>query len=173
MISTAIKEKLLGIIKEKMIPEYKKLETCREEIKVSFLKYLDEVYLTERDKRLIEKNPDCIRTSDHLLIAGYYYSDKDIKFTRLEHSGYTDMMDGLTVKLEEPIPQIVTSVVDLKVDKEAWRIVGPSVNKYCRVWNTFAEKYNSAVKFVNHKNTTLTMIKDDFPELYKLYKGGV
>ena len=100
MISTAIK-KLLGIIKEKMIPEYKKLEECREEIKVSFLKYLDEVYLTERDKRLIEKNPDCIKTSDHLLIAGYYYSDKDIKFKvralRLyRYDGWLDCKTGRT-----------------------------------------------------------------------------
>jgi hypothetical protein len=174
MISKAIQEKLLGIIREKMIPEYKNSETHREKLKEVFEKWVTETYLTERDRELISKYPNLIKTVTSVPIARYYRygstSDIDVEIFK----GYwTRDETDLSLTYDTPLPVVVDTVCELKEkDKKAWAKIGPHVHRYINTRNTYIKKLNMAYDFLTHKNTTITLIKKEFPELYNLYKAS-
>lgn len=174
MISKDIQEKLLGIIKDKMIPEYKNMELYKDKLKEEFVKYLEEGYMTERDRELISKYPDYIKQVDKISIAHYYRygSSDDLK---LEHfSGWWTRDDNdMTINLDKKFPVICETIYQLKdVDKKEWKKIGPLLHQYVNARNSYIKKANLAYEFLSHKNTTITLIKKEFPELYKLYKSS-
>ncbi len=174
MISKDIQKKILGIIKEEMIPEYKNKELYKKKLKEEFVRYLEEDYMTERDRELISKYPDHIKQVDKVPISYYRYYSLGENKIELEHfSGWwTREDDDLVIKLDKKFPVIVESVYSLKEkDKKEWKKIGPVFHQYINARNSYIKKVNMAFEFLSHKNTTVTLIKNEFPELYKLYKS--
>ena len=173
MISKDVQEKLLGIIKERMIPEYKNMKLYKDKLKEEFIKYLEEGYLTERDRELISKYPSYIKQVDRIPIAYYYRygSSDDLK---LEYfSGYWTRDDNdMMINLDKKFPIICGTIYQLRdIDKKEWKKIGPLLHQYVNARNSYIKKINLAYEFLSHKNTTVTLIKKEFPELYKLYKS--
>ena len=173
MISKDIQKKLLGVIREKMIPEYKNSLVYKEKLKEEFVRYLENDYLGERDRELIYKYPAHIRKVSQVPIAYYnYYRSKDD--IEIVHYNDYDMRDesDMIVKLDKEFPVICDSIYSLKEkDKKEWKKIGPLLHQYVNVRNSYIKKINLACEFLGHKNTTVTLIKNEFPELYKLYKS--
>ena len=176
MISKDIQKKLLGIIKEKMIPEYKNSLLYKEKLKEEFVRYMEEGYMTERDRYLISKYPDHIKQVDRIPVSYYYryygcIGDDEIK---IEHFIVYEMQDkdDMVIMLDKNFPVICDSIHSLKkVDTKEWKKIGPLFHKYINTRNSYVKKINIACEFLGHKNTTITLIKNEFPELYTLYKS--
>ena len=173
MMSKEIQERLLRVIREKMIPEYKMSLEEKQDLKGVFLDYLENDYLTEKDRELIKKYPESVCLVDNLPIAyySYYGSSKGINVECFK--GYFDGADfgraELNITFDKKIPKIVSYISELSENEEAWKKVGPILHKYMNHRNTYIKKLNLAYEFVSHKNTTLALIKTEFPELYKFY----
>jgi hypothetical protein len=168
MISKDTQEKLLGIIKKEMIPEYKSMSLYKTKLKDEYVRYLEKDCLGEEDYDLIYKYPDHIRKVSQIPIVHYYHSGLE-----LEHfSGYwTRDEDDMVIDLGSEYPSISDTIYSLKEkDKKEWRKIGPLLHKYVNSRNSYIKKINLAYEFLSHKNTTITLIKKEFPELYKLYK---
>ena len=173
MISKDIQKKLLGVIKEKMIPEYKNSLVYKEKLKEEFVRYLENDYLKERDRELISKYPSYIKKVSQAPIAYYSYYGRKEDIEIVHYNDY-DMRDesDMIVKLDKEFPVICDSIYSLKEkDKEEWKKIGPLLHQYVNARNSCIKKINLACEFLGHKNTTVTLIKNEFPELYKFYKS--
>ena len=174
MISKDIQKKILGVIREKMIPEYKNSLVYKEKLKEEFVRYVKEDFMTERDRELISKFPDYIKQVDQIPIAYYRYYSSAGEEIKLEHfKGYwTRDTDDMTIKLDKEFPVVCDSIYSLKeIDKKEWKKIGPLLHQFVNARNSYVKKVNIACEFLGHKNTTVTLIKNEFPELYKLYKS--
>jgi len=172
MISKDIQEKLLGIIRKEMIPEYKNLSLYKTKLKDEYVRYLEKDCLKEEDYDLIHKYPDYIKKVSQVPIAYYHYGSE----LKLEHfSGYwTRDDDDMVIDLGREYPSVSDTIYSLKEkDKEEWKKIGPLLHQYVNSRNSYIKKVNLAYEFLSHKNTTVTLIKKEFPELYKLYKLSV
>jgi hypothetical protein len=173
MISKDIQEKLLGIIKKEMIPEYKNLSLYKTKLKDEYVRYLEKDCLREEDYDLIYKYPDHIKKVSQVPIA-YYYRYGRSEGLELEHfSGYWARdNDDLVIDLGREYPSVSDTIYSLKEkDKKEWKKIGPLLHQYVNSRNSYIKKINLAYEFLSHKNTTITLIKKEFPELYKLYKS--
>ena len=171
MISKDIQEKLLGIIRKEMIPEYKNLSLYKTKLKDEYVRYLEKDYLGEEDYDLIYKYSDLIKKVSQVPIVYYHYGSS--VGLVLEHfSGYwTRDDDDLVIDLGREYPSVSNTIYSLKEnDKEEWKKIGPLLHQYINSRNSYIKKINLAYEFLSHKNTTITLIKKEFPELYKLYK---
>ena len=175
MISKDIQKKILGVIREKMIPEYKNSLVYKEKLKEEFVRYLEEDYMTERDRELISKYPDHIKQVDKIPISYYrYYGSGCGEEIKLEHFKDYTMRDDddMVIKLDKNFPVVCDSIYSLKeIDKKEWKKIGPLLHQFVNARNSYVKKVNIACEFLGHKNTTVTLIKNEFPELYKLYKS--
>jgi hypothetical protein len=172
MISKDIQEKLLGIIKKEMIPEYKNLSLYKTKLKDEYVRYLEKDCLREEDYDLIYKYPDHIRKVSQVPII--YYSYGNSIGLKLEHfNGYwTRDDDDMVIDLGSEYPSVSDTIYSLKEkDKKEWKKIGPLLHQYVNSRNSYIKKINLAYEFLSHKNTTITLIKKEFPELYKLYKS--
>jgi hypothetical protein len=126
--------------------------------------------LKEEDYDLIYKYPDHIKKVSKVPIA--YYSK--IEGLELEYfSGYwTRDDDDMVIDLGSEYPSVSDTIYSLKEkDKKEWKKIGPLLHQYVNSRNSYIKKINLAYEFLSHKNTTITLIKKEFPELYKLYKS--
>ena len=115
MISRSIQKKLLGIIKEKMIPEYKNSILYKENLKEEYVKYLNGVYMTEKDRYLISKYSDLIKLVDRVPIAYYRnYSSggEDIKLEHFNNYMIRDAND-MIIELDSKLPNILDTIYRL------------------------------------------------------------
>jgi len=172
MISKDIQEKLLGIIRKEMIPEYKNLSLYKTKLKDEYVRYLENDCLKKEDYDLIYKYPDYIKKVSQVPIAYYHCYGRSDGLELENFSGYwTRDDDDLVIDLEREYPSIHDTIYSLKErDKKEWRKIGPLLHKYVNSRNSYIKKINLAYEFLSHKNTTITLIKKEFPELYKLYK---
>jgi len=172
MISKDIQEKLLGIIKKEMIPEYKNLSLYKTKLKDEYIRYLEKDCLKKEDYDLIYKYPDYIKKVSQVPIA-YYNYDREEGLELVYFSGYwTRDNDDLVIDLGREYPSISDTIYSLKEkDKKEWKKIGPLLHQYVNSRNSYIKKINLAYDFLSHKNTTITLIKKEFPELYKLYKS--
>ena len=171
-MSKEIQDRLLGVICNEMIPEYKISLELKEELKAVFLDYVENDYLTEKDKELINKYPSLVSTCNTIPIIYYYYygsKDRDIEVIGFKGYGYSYGKDDLILNFDHQVPKVVSTVFELAGNKEAWKKVGPIANKYINIRNIYIKKLNIAYDLVIHKNTTLAFIKKEFPELYNSY----
>ena len=169
MLQKETQLKILGIIVDKMIPEYKNLLDLKKELKEVFIKFVESDYLKERDQELIYKYPTYIEWVNQMAIV-YYRSDITIERPNIYHNiNFIDNIN-LVIDLDKKMPLICSSLYDLKENKEAWEKIGPIFYKFINIRNIYVKKLNTTWEFLIHKNTTLKLIKDQFPELYKLYK---
>ncbi len=168
MIKKEIRDKLFGIIKEKMIPERIEMLKSLEELKKAYVEYVKKNYMTERDLELIKKFPSYVKQVDQIPVARYYHSGIDLVY----FNGYHVFIDSndLCIKFDHPLPSIVDSIVELKDNSEAWKFIGPPFYRYLNLRNRYVKKLNIANEFLSHKNTTITLIKTKFSELYELYR---
>lgn len=165
MIKKETRDKLLGIIKEKMIPERIEMLKSLEELKKAYVEYVEKNYMTERDLELIKKFPSCVKQVDQIPVAHYYNSVIELVY----FNGYYNTND-LCIKFDHPLPSIADSIVELKDNNEAWKSIGPPFYRYLNLRNRYVKKLNIANEFLSHKNTTITLIKTKFSELYELYR---
>lgn len=171
MISKDIQEKLLGIISREMIPEYKKSIAYKEKLKEVYVKWVTDEFITKRDQELISKYPDFIKTSDKIPVAYFYRYNNTGEIDVEYFKGYFSRENDLILVLDHPMPVVIEKLIDLKSkDEKAWNLIGPHFHRYINARNSYVKKYNIAYDFLAHKNTTITFIKKEFPELYKLYK---
>ena len=178
MISKQVKDKLRGIIEEHMIPEYKKLMDTREKLRQDIENYADTEFLSPRDLELMAKYPRSIFKTDTIVICDYYTpADKkdgweNFKSHELSYSFQSDL---LKIKLSKEIPSICDlgyNLLELRELKKnpVWKKFGKQVIEYMKLKDEYLKKLELTYKFLNHKNTTLTLIRERFPELYELYK---
>ena len=115
MISKDIQEKLLGIIRKEMIPEYKNLSLYKTKLKDEYVRYLEKDCLKEEDYDLIYKYPDHIKKVSQVQIAYYHCYRSD--GLELEHfRGYwTRDDDDMVIDLGREYPSVSTFEILLAV----------------------------------------------------------
>lgn len=168
MINYDVRSKLLVLIKENMIIEYEKFKIYKKDLKEKYIDCLENDFLTERDKELILKYPPCIKMSDRVSIVYYYQSGIDIERCNVYNILYKE--DDLIIRFDKKYPKICDTIYSLKENSVIWTKIGPTFYQYLNARNAVVRKINLADDFLGHKNTTITLIKKEFPELYKLYK---
>lgn len=170
MIEKLSQKKLLSIIRDEMIPEYKSLEEQREKLKEVFLKWVNLRFMTDRDKELIKKYPKLISMVSNIPVCRYYESGIDLSRSKYYERDFFSE-DNMSLYFKDPIPKVIDSVYEIKsMFEEDWKMISPEFHHFINIRNTLVEKLNIAYEFISHKNTTITLIKSEFPELYKLYK---
>jgi hypothetical protein len=150
------------------------MKLYKDKLKKEFVKYLEKGYMTERDRELISKYPSYIRQEDQIPIAYYYQYGSDGGDLKLEQFKDYRMRDNddMVIRLDKNFPVICETIYQLReVDKKEWKKIGPLFYQYVNARNSYIKKANLAYEFLSHKNTTITLIKNEFPELYKLYKS--
>lgn len=173
MISREIQKKLLGIIRDNMIPEYENSLVCKEKIKEEFIRYLENDCFSEEDLELISKYPEYIKKTKSVPIIFSYTSEIDMAQYNSSMYGLMSLNNklDLEIKLDKEYPAAVNCIYTLKEkDKDEWIKISPFFYKFINFRNLYVKKLNMAFDFLSHKNTTITLIKNKFPELYKLYK---
>lgn len=173
MISKTIKEKLWGIL-EDMIPEYKKSEELKEEIKKDYLDFINS-YLKEKDKYLMETYPDYIVTSNNVSIIGEWankFEDINIKCPD-DYSYYSyrnKFRKFYTIEYDKPIPRLVDRMEDLKrISPSYYKKLRLKIVELVKTRNQYIIMYQEIHKMLGHKNFTLGLLKEKFPELYTKY----
>ena len=178
MLSKQIKDKLRGIIEEHMIPEYKELMDLRDKLRIDIENYVESEFLSPRDKELIAKYPKSIYTIKTIIICNVYTSPDNCDSWENFRSGevstsYQEFL--LKIELSKSIPSIYEyhqHFLDLKKIKGnvVWKKFRKDITKYMKLKDGYLKKLDITYKLLNHKNTTLSLIRERFPKLYELYK---
>ena len=184
MISKELRKKIIGVILDNdMIPEHTKMINKKKELEKNLEEFIKSEIMTKKDMDLMKKYPNCVAYSDKVSVCRFYnnkpLSDESLVWEnyRTIYDTYSSEMETLTLKLSEKLPIILSgnndTLMSLRFEKDniIWKKFGEDVVEYLGYKSEYYKKFDKVYEFLSHKNTTLTLIKNGFPELYRLIKS--
>lgn len=166
MIGKDVKSRLLSGVLQ-LIPEYERLKELSGIIKTKYTEYLENTYLTEKDKAF----KDYWVTTDNIKVISEY-SGINYELYDLNYKLWQYVRNLYELKLEKEVPHVVDYLVDLKkVDIKFWEYLKDEVQEYIKSSKSFRYKLNKFLEIVGDNTLILTQIKLNFPELYERYRS--
>jgi len=167
MISKDVKSRLLSGVLQ-LIPEYERLKELSNTIKTKYIDYLENTYLTEKDKEF----KSYWVTSDEIYIISSEHIYINYELVSLNYNLWKDTRNLYKLQLEKEVPYISESLVDIKeIDLKFWEYLKNDVQNYIKTAKSFSKKLNKFLEIIGDNTLILTTIKTNFPELYEKYRS--
>ena len=176
MLATDIKQKLYGILKRNMIPEYKRLEELKEKVREKTIRYLEDTYMTDRDKEIQSKYPDRVEWEERISISGDRHRIAGIEvfssYNYPPYYTYEEYERLFRIEYGKKLPAVHTTIEGLaRTDSKFKELIWPDLEELAKNLKIGLEKLEKATVFFNHPKVNITFIKKNYEELYKNYKN--
>jgi hypothetical protein len=176
MLTTEIKQKLYGILKKDMIPEYKRLEELKEKIREKTICYLEDTYMTNQDKEIQSKYPDRVEWEESISISGDRHRIAGISvfnsYNFPPYYTYEEYGRLFKIVYGKKLPAVHTTIEGLaNTDPKFKKLVWSDLKELANNLKIGLEKLEKATVFFDHPKVNITFIKKNYEELYKNYKN--
>ena len=177
MLGSDVKQELMGIIKRELIPEYKKVFELKESIRKKTMKYIEDTYMTSRDKEIIKSYPLRVMWTDSMCLAGNRYDLAGVNivcgYNSYSYYTYSDYNDLYKIDFGKQLPDMKMNIENMaKTDPEFKKIIWSDLKSFAENLKKCLDKLEKAEEFLNHPKVNITFIKKNYEVLYKLYKDG-
>ena len=150
-----------------MIPEYESFKKQKDNLRDKYLKYLNETYLTDLDRKYQDY---WVLTKKINIVHEYINTGSQIY--SLDYHLWSEIKGAFTINLSESVPDVVGSLVNLKNSSpEFWEYLKKDITNYIKTVKVFIKKFDSFCDLLDESKLSITYIKTNFPELYEKYKS--